>query len=85
MTPYHSSCRAIIENGWGIYIILLIHHSGYKEFKGQVLNSSDLSSLVGGLRSNNLLHYSHMLTGQCMYTQTDRQTDNGILTDNNII
>lgn len=46
------------------YYSTLICCSGYKEFKGQVLNSSDLASLVGGLRSNNLLRYSHMLTGK---------------------
>ena len=31
-----------------------------------MLNSSDLSSLVGGLRRNGLLRYSHMLTGMCV-------------------
>ena len=37
---------------------------GYEEFKGQVLDSTDLSSLIEGLRANDLLHYSHMLTGR---------------------
>lgn len=43
-------------------------HTGYEEFKGQVLDSSDLSSLIEGLRNNGLLRYSHMLTGKHIAT-----------------
>lgn len=35
----------------------------YKVAKGQVLNSADLKDIIDGLRSNNLLNYSHVLTG----------------------
>ncbi len=33
-------------------------------FKGQVLDSANLAEIIDGLRSNNLLHYSHLLTGE---------------------
>ena len=65
--PACSACGLLL---FIVIILLYISHSGYREFKGQVLNSSDLASLVGGLRSNNLLHYSHMLTGECTRRQT---------------
>ena len=35
----------------------------YGHFRGQVLNDGDLSDLVSGLRTNHLLHFSHVLTG----------------------
>ena len=39
--------------------------TGYKSFKGQVLDSTDLSDIIGGLRENGLLvNYSHILTGK---------------------
>jgi pyridoxine kinase len=41
------------------------NHTGYSEFKGQVLNSEDLATLVTGLRNNHLLNYTHILTGYC--------------------
>ena len=38
---------------------------GYSSFRGQVLNSTDLADIIGGLRDNNLLgNYSHILTGK---------------------
>lgn len=39
------------------------NHTEYGHFKGQVLNDADLSDLVSGLRTNNLLNFSHVLTG----------------------
>lgn len=37
---------------------------GYKSFRGQVLNSTDLADIISGLRENGLLaNYSHVLTG----------------------
>ena len=46
---------------------------GYKHFKGQVLNASDLQEIVSGLRDNNLLcNYTHLLTGKviCEFLRT---------------
>ncbi|XP_043229882.1 pyridoxal kinase-like [Amphibalanus amphitrite] len=39
------------------------NHTGYKCFKGQVLNDSELEELVSGLRLNDINKYSHLLTG----------------------
>jgi len=41
--------------------------SGYKCFKGQVLNADDMECLYDGLKQNNIHgQFSHMITG--MYT-----------------
>lgn len=39
------------------------NHTGYPTFKGQVLNGKELWNLVEGLEANNLLYYTHLLTG----------------------
>ncbi|XP_061177256.1 pyridoxal kinase-like [Saccostrea echinata] len=39
------------------------NHTGYKCFKGQVLNSDDLACLFDGLKENNISSFSHILTG----------------------
>lgn len=39
------------------------NHTGYKEFKGQVLNAEDMTCLYDGLKVNNIHHFSHLLTG----------------------
>ncbi|PVD29273.1 hypothetical protein C0Q70_11870 [Pomacea canaliculata] len=39
------------------------NHTGYGKWKGQVLNADDVAELFEGLRINNLLHFSHVLTG----------------------
>ncbi|XP_033741395.1 pyridoxal kinase-like isoform X2 [Pecten maximus] len=39
------------------------NHTGYKVFKGQVLNADDMSCLYDGLKSNMIHHYTHLLTG----------------------
>jgi pyridoxine kinase len=36
---------------------------GYGVLKGQVLNATDLQELYSGLKDNELLKYSHVLTG----------------------
>ncbi|CAN0913750.1 Pyridoxal kinase [Linum grandiflorum] len=36
---------------------------GYPSFKGQVLNGQQLWELIEGLEANNLLYYTHLLTG----------------------
>ncbi|XP_008214875.1 pyridoxal kinase isoform X1 [Nasonia vitripennis] len=52
--------------------VQLSNHTGYKVFKGQVLNDEDLSKcrnsdalcqLIDGLAENNLDNYTHLLTG----------------------
>ncbi|XP_066596757.1 pyridoxal kinase-like isoform X2 [Prorops nasuta] len=43
--------------------VQLSNHTGYKVFKGQVLDDSDLENLVTGLSENNLDNYTHLLTG----------------------
>ncbi|XP_051114930.1 pyridoxal kinase-like isoform X2 [Andrographis paniculata] len=39
------------------------NHTGYPTFKGQVLNGDQLWDLIEGLEANNLLYYTHLLTG----------------------
>ena len=36
---------------------------GYEQFKGQVLEAAELDVLIDGLHSNDLLRYTHILTG----------------------
>lgn len=44
--------------------VQLSNHTGYKVFKGQVLNEKDLDDLTEGLAANSLdTSYSHLLTG----------------------
>lgn len=43
--------------------VQLSNHTGYKVFKGQVLNDKDLEDLVDGLIQNDLDNYTHLLTG----------------------
>ncbi|RAL46621.1 unnamed protein product [Cuscuta campestris] len=39
------------------------NHTGYPTFKGQVLNGDQLWDIIEGLEANNLLYYTHLLTG----------------------
>ncbi|OEL31180.1 Pyridoxal kinase [Dichanthelium oligosanthes] len=39
------------------------NHTGYPTFRGQVLNGTQLWDLIEGLEENDLLHYTHLLTG----------------------
>ncbi|XP_076958045.1 pyridoxal kinase-like [Bidens hawaiensis] len=39
------------------------NHTGEPTFKGQVLNGKQLWELIEGLEANNLLYYTHLLTG----------------------
>uniref|UniRef100_A0ACD5XLU9 Uncharacterized protein n=1 Tax=Avena sativa TaxID=4498 RepID=A0ACD5XLU9_AVESA len=39
------------------------NHTGYPKFRGQVLNGDQLWDLIEGLGENDLLHYTHLLTG----------------------
>uniref|UniRef100_A0A0R0F695 pyridoxal kinase n=1 Tax=Glycine max TaxID=3847 RepID=A0A0R0F695_SOYBN len=39
------------------------NHTGYPTFKGQVLNGQQLWDLIEGLEGNDLLFYTHLLTG----------------------
>lgn len=43
--------------------VQLSNHTGYKVFKGQVLNDRDLEDLMDGLTQNDLDNYTHLLTG----------------------
>ena len=40
--------------------------AGYPVFKGQVLGSCELNDIYEGLKVNNLLRYSHLLTGNSL-------------------
>ena len=40
------------------------NHTQYKCFKGQRLNSNELDELFDGLRQNELIDYTHLLTGK---------------------
>lgn len=46
------------------------NHTQYKTFKGQRLNSDELEELFNGLRENNLIDYTHLLTG--LYCQLNK-------------
>lgn len=39
------------------------NQTGYKSFRGQRLDSADLSEIFLGLKENELLNYTHVLTG----------------------
>lgn len=39
------------------------NHTGYPTFRGQVLNGKELWDLIEGLEANELLFYTHLLTG----------------------
>eukprot|EP00850_Spirogloea_muscicola_P012385 SM000079S22503 [mRNA] locus=s79:550062:551716:- [translate_table: standard] len=39
------------------------NHTGYPTWRGDVLNGEQLWSLIEGLEANNLLYYTHLLTG----------------------
>lgn len=39
------------------------NHTGYATVKGQVLDGEQLWALIEGLEANDLLHYTHLLTG----------------------
>ncbi|PAV80001.1 hypothetical protein WR25_07713 isoform B [Diploscapter pachys] len=41
------------------------NHAGYSHVKGQKLTDAELSELYEGLKLNDLLHYTHILTGYC--------------------
>ncbi|XP_016920635.1 pyridoxal kinase [Apis cerana] len=43
--------------------VQLSNHTGYNIFRGQVLNDKDLGDLIDGLAQNNLIDYTHLLTG----------------------
>ena len=35
-------------------------------FRGQVLNNNQLWDLIEGLQENDLIHYTHLLTSECV-------------------
>ena len=39
------------------------NHTGYPAFRGSRVQGDDLLALIDGLRANDLLHYTHVLTG----------------------
>ncbi|RHY96998.1 hypothetical protein DYB35_006012 [Aphanomyces astaci] len=39
------------------------NHTGYKKFRGERMTSEQLENVVAGLEENDLLHYTHLLTG----------------------
>ncbi|KAK9512614.1 hypothetical protein O3M35_001000 [Rhynocoris fuscipes] len=43
--------------------VQLSNHTGYKTTNGQILNETDLGVIIDALKENNLLKYTHMLTG----------------------
>ncbi|XP_057989659.1 pyridoxal kinase isoform X3 [Hevea brasiliensis] len=46
-----------------IHSVQFSNHTGYPSFKGQVLNGQQLWDLIEGLETNDLLYYTHLLTG----------------------
>ena len=45
----------------------MIEIAGYSTVKGQVLDGDQLWTLIEGLEANDLLHYTHLLTGKLLY------------------
>lgn len=45
--------------------------SGYPTFRGQVLDGKQLWDLIEGLEENQLLHYTHLLTGETFITSSN--------------
>ncbi|KAB5516706.1 hypothetical protein DKX38_027354 [Salix brachista] len=48
-------------------LLILLHSIRYPTFKGQVLNGHQLWELMEGLQANDLLYYTHLLTGMPSY------------------
>lgn len=46
-----------------IHSVQFSNHTGYPTFKGQVLNGQQLWDIIEGLEANDLLYYTHLLTG----------------------
>ena len=38
-------------------------YTGYPVWRGQILNGDELWNLIEGLEANDLLYYTHLLTG----------------------
>jgi len=47
-------------------ISLKCYYAGYPSFRGQVLDGQQLWDLIEGLAANDLLFYTHLLTGGLM-------------------
>lgn len=45
----------------------MIEIAGYSTVKGQVLDGDQLWTLIEGLEANDLLHYTHLLTGTLLF------------------
>ncbi|ETW09169.1 pyridoxal kinase, variant 1 [Aphanomyces invadans] len=39
------------------------NHTGYKKFRGERMTCDQLENVIAGLEENDLLHYTHLLTG----------------------
>jgi len=61
-----AKCLSTWEWG-GLTSIWLFYCAGYPSFKGQVLNGQQLWDLIEGLEANDLLYYTHLLTGTIVY------------------
>ncbi|MCD7456391.1 hypothetical protein HAX54_031623 [Datura stramonium] len=60
----HRSCpQHSVSYCSGICGQQLENSAGYPTFKGQVLNGEQLWELIEGLEANDLLYYTHLLTG----------------------
>lgn len=46
-----------------INTVHLSNHNGYPNSAGTVMKSEELDQIISGLRMNNLLSYTHILTG----------------------
>lgn len=53
---------SLLQMHWHNFEILK-YYAGYPTFKGQVLNGDQLWDLIEGLGDNDLLYYTHLLTG----------------------
>ncbi|GAY43787.1 hypothetical protein CUMW_077230 [Citrus unshiu] len=58
----HTVQLSFLSNYWAMTWIQSIQYR-YPTFKGQVLNGQQLCDLIEGLEANNLLYYTHLLTG----------------------
>lgn len=52
--------------------------AGYPTFKGDVLNGDQLWTLIAGLEENELLQYTHLVTGKSSREQARLQCETSL-------
>jgi pyridoxal/pyridoxine/pyridoxamine kinase len=50
------------------------NHTQYSKIEGQRLKANELEELFRGLKSNNLVEYTHLLTGDFLENLSEKQS-----------